>query len=71
MYFKLFVEDNVKPYLVSAFFDILFSTASLCVVQGFLYWGVRGSPPSNWPNIWTIPALHQEKSSPVDSSFLH
>ena len=45
MYVKLFVEDNVKPYLVSAFFDILFSTASLCVVQGFLYWGVRGSPP--------------------------
>ena len=51
MSFKLFDEDNMKPYLVSAFFDILFSTASICVVQGFLYWGVRGSPPPNWPNI--------------------
>ena len=45
MSFRLFDEDNVKPYLVSAFFDILFSTASICVVQGFLYWGFRGSPP--------------------------
>ena len=59
MSFRLFDEDNVKPYLVSAFFDILFSTASICVVQGFLYWGFRGSPPPNWPNIWTITPLRE------------
>ena len=69
MSFRLFDEDNVKPYLVSAFFDILFSTASICVVQGFLYWGVRGSPPPTGQTFEQ--SLLQEKSSPVDSSFLH